>query len=214
MKSREGVDTMRRCWSAGFAVGVLLLSAAMIAQAPAAGQAGRRGGGAGAPAAPPMALTVAGFPDGGVMMGRYTVSVEKPVSPPMSWTNVPAGTQSFVMHLRDPDVTRNRTAEDQMHWLLWNIPGTATSLPEGITEAAELADGTRQVSASGRVYRVPGAAANAPMHHYTFELFALDIKLEVPNAGDPFEVRKAVLEAMSGHVLGKAAYVGLYHRSP
>ena len=47
-------------------------------------------------------------------------------SPAMSWTNVPAGTRSFVLHFHDPDVSINRTTATQVHWLVWGIPGTAT----------------------------------------------------------------------------------------
>lgn len=192
----------------------IVLAVGVIATAQAPAQGGRRGGGPGGPVAPPLQLTVSGFADGTVIPPQFTASSQKPVSPAMTWTNVPAGTQSFVIHLRDPDVTRNKTAEDQMHWMLWNIPGTATGIPEGVAQAPELPDGTRQASASGLgVFRAPGAPATGPVHHYTFELFALDTKLDVANTGDPFEVRKAVLDAMSGHVLGKAAYVGLFHRT-
>ena len=80
--------------------------------------------------------------------------------------NVPPGTQSFVLHMRDPDVARNRGTEDQVHWLVWNIPGTATGLPENVPKGADLADGSRQIGASGPVYR-PGRAgqrSHAPLH--------------------------------------------------
>jgi hypothetical protein len=64
--------------------------------------------------------------------------------------------------------------------------------------------GTTQIQA----YRGPGAPAIAPMHHYTLELFALDQKLDLPaNAA-----RADVMKAMDMHVVGKAAYVGLYHQ--
>jgi hypothetical protein len=43
--------------------------------------------------------------------------------------------------MRDPDVARNRGTEDQVHWLVWNIPGTATGLPEGVPKGATLPDG-------------------------------------------------------------------------
>ena len=134
------------------------------------------------------------------------------MSPELSWRNVPPGTQSFVLHMRDPDVARNRSTEDQIHWLVWNIPGTATGLPEGVPEGADLPDGSRQISASGPVYRGPGARASGPRHHYTFEVYALDIPLDVQPGADAWETRTRVFEAMDGHVLGKAVYVGLFRR--
>ena len=116
----------------------------------------------GQPAAPPrpaMTLTTTAFPDGDPIPAKYTQAGEQ-VSPALNWGNVPPGTQSFVLHMHDPDVARNKTTEDQVHWLVWNIPGTATGLPENVPKGAELPDGMRQISASGPVYRGPGAPAN------------------------------------------------------
>ena len=68
----------------------------------------------------------------------------------------------------------------------------------------------RQISASGPQYRGPGAAANGPLHHYTFEVYALDTKVDVaPSANAQpmtaaLETRAAVMKAMQAHVLGKA----------
>jgi phosphatidylethanolamine-binding protein (PEBP) family uncharacterized protein len=81
-----------------------------------------------------------------------------------------------------------------------------------VPQGAERPDGSRQISASGPVYRGPGAPATGPMHHYTFEIFALDTKLDVPAAADAFETRVNVMKAMQGHILGKAVYVGLFRR--
>jgi Raf kinase inhibitor-like YbhB/YbcL family protein len=164
-----------------------------------------------APPRPPLTLTTTAFPDGGRIPVKYTQAGEQ-VSPVLTWSSVPPGTQSFVLHMRDPDVARNRTTEDQVHWLVWNIPGTATGLPEGVPKGAQLADGSRQISASGEVYRGPGAPATGPLHHYTFELFALDTKIDRPAGADAWATRTAVYDAMQGHVLGKAVYVGLFRR--
>src|SRR5687767_15532592 len=100
----------------------------------AAGQAPQ--GAAPAPA-PPMVLSVSGFPDGGQIPVRFSQAAEgaapgEGTSPAMTWTNAPVGTQSFVLHMHDLDVARNRTTDDQAHWLVWNIPPTVTSLPEGV----------------------------------------------------------------------------------
>jgi Raf kinase inhibitor-like YbhB/YbcL family protein len=197
-------------WTISLMASGAIAIAAIGAQAPAApaGQGGQRAGG---PAAPPMVLTTPAFTDGGVIPNRYT-QVEKQVSPALNWTNAPAETQSFVLHMHDPEVSRNKTVDDQVHWLVWNIPATAKGLPEGVPEGAQLPDGSRQISASGTVYRGPGAGANGPMHHYTFEVFALDTKIDVPNGTDAWEVRKAVMNAMNGHIIGKAVYMGLFKR--
>jgi Raf kinase inhibitor-like YbhB/YbcL family protein len=172
---------------------------------------------AGAPPAPAMVLTVQGFPDGGEIPVRFSQAAPgaapgEGTSPAMSWTNVPAGTQSFVLNMRDLDVARNRTTEDQAHWVVWNIPASATSMREGVPRGSQLADGSFQISATGPVYRGPGAPATGPRHHYMFELYALDIKLDVAPTADAFETRAKVMQAMQGHVLGKAVYGGLFRR--
>jgi Raf kinase inhibitor-like YbhB/YbcL family protein len=181
---------------------------ALAAQTPAGG--GQPAAGA-QPPGPPLTLTTPAFQDGREIPVKYTQAGEQ-VSPALNWTNVPPNTQSFVLHMRDPDVARNRGTEDQVHWLVWNIPGTATGLPEGVPKGEQLQDGSRQISASGPVYRGPGAPASGPLHHYTFELYALDTKLDVTPGADAWETRTTVWSAMQGHVLGKAVYVGLFRR--
>ena len=188
---------------------VLSIAASVVAQ--------QRGG---APAAPPMTMTVSGFADGSQIPVRFSqaapgVAPGEGTSPGITWSNVPAGTQSFVLNMRDMDVARNKTTDDQAHWVVWNIPATATGLPEGVPKGAQLADGAYQISATGQMYRGPGAPANGPQHHYMFELFALDTKLDVqPATGEnaAFDTRANVMKAMQGHILGKAVYGGLFKR--
>jgi len=176
---------------------------------------GQRGGAP--PAGPPMTLAIPAFPDGSQIPVKFSQAAEgaapgEGTSPAISWANAPAGAQSFVLHMHDMDVARNKTTDDQVHWLVWNIPGTATGLPEGVAKGAQLSDGSYQVSATGPVYRGPGAPATGPMHHYMFEVFALDTKLDVQPTADAFETRANVLKAMQGHILGKAVYGGLFRR--
>jgi len=164
-----------------------------------------------------MTLTVSGFPDGGQIPVKFSQAAPgaapgEGTSPAMSWSNAPAGTLSFVIHMHDLDVSRSRTTDDQAHWVVWNIPASKTGLPEGVPRGAQLADGSYQVSATGPVYRGPGAPANGPMHHYMFEIYALDVMLDVKPAADAFETRATVLRAMQGHVLGKGVYGGLFRR--
>ena len=178
--------------------------------------AGQRGG-APAAAAPAMTMAVTGFPDGGQIPVRFSQAAEgaapgEGTSPAISWQNAPAATQSFVLNMHDMEVSRNRTTDDQAHWVVWNLPATTTGLPEGVPKGAQLANGAYQVSATGQVYRGPGAPANGPPHHYMFEVFALDIKVDVTPTADAFETRANVFKAMQGHILGKAVYGGLFKR--
>ncbi|MQA29530.1 MAG: YbhB/YbcL family Raf kinase inhibitor-like protein [Luteitalea sp.] len=180
--------------------GILTFVTAPLAQAPAQPSS-----------TPAMTLTTPAFPDGDPIPVRYTQAGEQ-VSPELRWTNTPPGTQSFLLHMHDPDVARNKTTDTQVHWLVWNIPASATGLPENVPKGESLADGSRQISASGPVYRGPGAPATGPPHHYTFEIYALDTKLDVPTGSDAFETRANIMKAVQGHVLGKAVYVGLFRR--
>ena len=194
-----------------------ILLSGFLAALPAAAQQPAAGATPAAPAAPAMVLTVQGFPDGGEIPVKFSqaapgVAPGEGLSPAMSWINVPAGTQSFVINMRDLDVARNKTTEDQAHWVVWNIPGTAKGMTEGQPKGAQLPDGSYQFSATGQMYRGPGAAATGPRHHYMIELYALDTKLDVQPAADAFESRTKVFAAMQGHVLGKAVYGGLFKR--
>jgi Raf kinase inhibitor-like YbhB/YbcL family protein len=182
-------------------------------------QAGQQtpAGRGGSPAGPPLMLSTTAFPDGGQIPIKFSQAAPgaapgEGTSPALTWTNAPAGTRSFVLHMHDMDVARNRTTDDQVHWLVWNIPGTSTGLPEGVPRGARLADGSYQTSATGQVYRGPGAAATGPLHHYVFELLALDTELAMEPVGDAFETRTALMKAIQGHVLGKAVYMGFFRR--
>ena len=201
---------------------IALLATGLHAAPQAQGGGGQRGGGggrgAGAPAgapgggAAPMRLMSNSFIDGGAIPLKYTQAGEQ-ASPQLAWANAPMGTQSYVLHMHDMEGARNKTTEDQLHWLVWNIPAETRALPEGVP-MGDLKDGSHQTSATGNgVYRGPGAPANGPYHHYVFELFALDTKIDVPaNPADPFDTRAKVLAAIQGHVLGKAVYLGFFRR--
>lgn len=188
-----------------------------VAQAPQGGPPGAGGGGQGrgggrGPQAPPLLMTTTAFEDGGVIPAKYVGQMG--VSPELKWSQVPMGTQSFVLLMHDPEPVLQRGLMDVTHWLVWNIPGTSTGLPEGVQPAAEMPDGTRQASLRSNGYMGPGAPAG-PYHHYTFELYALDTKLDAAAPASPQQTgdtRKAVMAAMEGHILGKAVLVGRFHQ--
>src|SRR3981081_3782090 len=119
----------------------LLLFSMMIVSTPflLSAQAGRGG----QPAPPAMTLTIPGFSDGGQIPVKFSqaapgVAVGEGTSPAMNWANVPPGTQSFFLHMHDMDLARNKTTDDQAHWVLWNIPATATGLPAGVPKGSQL----------------------------------------------------------------------------
>jgi Raf kinase inhibitor-like YbhB/YbcL family protein len=189
--------------------------ASTVAQAPAPGAQGGGGQGRGrGPQTPPLIMTTTAWEDGGVIPNKYTMAAgPMAVSPELKWSQVPMGTQSFVLLLHDPEPVLNKGSKmDITHWLIWNIPGTSTGLAEGVP-SGELPDGSRQISLRGNAYMGPGAPAG-PYHHYTFELYALDTRLDVPQGApqQAADTRTAVVNAMDGHVLGKAVLVARFHQ--
>jgi Raf kinase inhibitor-like YbhB/YbcL family protein len=187
---------MRLAWT------ILIVCAAgrALAQQPAQPRAQAR---------PGLMLTTTAFEDGGVIPNRYTQSDANPVSPKLDWTNVPDGVLSFALIMHDLDTAPQKNAMDYMHWMVLNIPASATGLPEAVPATAALPDGTVQARVSrNRVgYMAPGAPVG-PYHHYALELFALDIKLELGSDA----TRADVLKVMEGHVVAKAALIGRYHK--
>ena len=183
---------------------VMGVSSAASAQAPAA------------PAAPPsgmhpvlMGLTSTSFEDGGILPDRYTAKAVPPGgSPALAWTSAPAGTKSFTLVMHDSDVVVGKSTADNTHWVAFNIPATTTSLPEGVPKVPTLPDGTVQIKVQGPYgYRPPGAPAGV-YHHYIFEIYALDTKLDLTAEA----TRVDVMKAMDGHVLDRGTLVGRFHR--
>ena len=183
----------------------LAMSATAFAQAPAGQPAAAR-----PPAGPGLTLTTTAFEDGGVIPVKYTSADPKGVSPELKWTNVPAGTVTFALIFHDPDVAIQKRIGDVLHGMWFNIPGTSTGFAEGLAAGPALPDGTVQAKnlRGQNAYMGPGAGAAGPMHHYTFELFALDTKLELTADA----TRDDVLKAIDGHILGKGVLVGRFKR--
>jgi Raf kinase inhibitor-like YbhB/YbcL family protein len=179
---------------------MLAVAVGIAAQAPP----GQGGGGARGPAAPPFTMTMS-FPDG-AQLPQKNSALGAMLSPEINWTNAPKTTVSFVLSMDDNDFSRNKTTEGMLHWFVWNIPGTATGLPEGVP-MGQLSNGAYQISASGQMYRAP--AGPGRQHHYVFWLLALDTKIDV-QPGDPFDTRAAVMKALQGHIVGRSTYVTVF----
>jgi Raf kinase inhibitor-like YbhB/YbcL family protein len=163
------------------------------------------------PGKPRLTLTTTAFEDGGIIPNKYTMAAAgAAVSPKLMWTYVPEGTVSFALILRDPDTSLTKSTNEVLHWMIFNIPGTARELPEGVATQAQLPDGSIQSLNQGKTvgYMGMGAGAAGPYHHYTFELFALDTKLSF----GPEATLDDVMKAMDGHILMKGVLVGRFHR--
>src|SRR3974377_2117313 len=184
--------------------GYVTVLATLLAANALAQEKGKKG-----PPPPAMRLMSSAFADGSVIPDKYTQAGQS-ISPELTWSNVPPGTATFVLLFHDPDVALQKKLDDVTHWLVFNIPGTATSLEEGIKEGATVANGGVQAKnlRGTNAYMGPGAPATAPENTYTFELFALDTKLDL----GPDATRADVMKAIDGHIIGKAVYEGRFHR--
>ncbi len=134
----------------------------------------------------------------------------KDVSPPLSWSGVPSGTKSLALIVSDPDAPDPANPRmTWVHWVLYNLPATATALPEGAGGSPELLPtGTRQgVNDWGRT-GYGGPCPPIGRHRYFFRLYALDCVM--PDLG-PIDM-KGLVEAMKGHVLGEAELMGTYQK--
>jgi Raf kinase inhibitor-like YbhB/YbcL family protein len=159
-----------------------------------------------------IALTSPAFADGGLIPARHA-QAGRDVSPPLAWRGAPDSVRSYVLLVHDLDAVTADGNDPLPHWMVWNIPGSATSLPEGMPSGAQREGGVRQMSVSGPYYRGPAAPSDGPAHHYVFELYALDITLSVPAEGlSTAATRDALRAAMAGHVRGKGVLVGRYAR--
>jgi len=184
--------------------------AASAAQTPPPAGQRQGGGGRGRGGVQVMTLSTPAWVDGAVMPVKYTQAGEE-VSPPLTWSDPPATAQSFVLIVHDADAVNGDGVLGTLHWMVWNIPASSRGLPEDVPQGAELPDGSRQIAATGPNYRGPAAPATGPEHHYVFDLYALDVKIDVaPTGASVAQTRAAVMAAMAGHVRGKATLVGRF----
>jgi Raf kinase inhibitor-like YbhB/YbcL family protein len=195
---------------------VVTLSCGILASAQA--PAGGRGG----PPRPVLSVTSSAFPDGGEVPVRNAGRGEnKSPAFEFHWNlgtnpaSAPDTLQTYAVVFHDIENSSNKTTTDTLHWTAFNIPGSAKGIPEGLA-SGDLPDGTingpgimagRGGNPAG--YFGPGAGPG-PIHHYVFEFYALDTKLDLTAKS----TRDELMKAMDGHIIGKAAYFGRFHAQP
>lgn len=127
------------------------------------------------------------------------------LSPPLAWTDPPAGTKSFALIVDDPDAPLGMW----VHWVLYNLPAASRSLAEHLPASDPMVDGSRQ---GLNDFRRLGYGGPCPppgsAHRYVFKLYALDAALTLP----PRATKAQLERAMDGHILAKAELIGLYQR--
>ena len=127
------------------------------------------------------------------------------ISPALAWNDPPAATQSFALIADDPDAP----VGTWVHWVLFDLPANARSLPQNVPKQEQLADGSRQGRNDFRKigYSGPCPPPGKP-HRYFFKLYALDTKLNL----QPGATKKDVERAMRGHILAQGEWMGRYAR--
>jgi Raf kinase inhibitor-like YbhB/YbcL family protein len=191
---------------------LVVLAASGIAAGPQGGGGGQR------PAAappPPLRLASTDISDGKPIPAKFTCAAgADAVSPALQWAQAPRATASFALIVHDIEPRPRKGVDDILHWMVWNMPAGANSLPQSVSPAsADLPDGSHQTNGApgnGNFgYRPPCPPQEVPVpHHYVFELFALDEKLDLPATA----TRADVLKAMDGHIAGHASFVAPFNR--
>jgi Raf kinase inhibitor-like YbhB/YbcL family protein len=167
-------------------------------------------------------ITSSAFKDGGIIAVKYighlvlksgntqqTDCGGENVSPPLAWTNVPAGAKSFALVIFDPDGAKGSGA---VHWVMYGMAGDRRSIPEGFGDK-ESSDYTGGTSSSGNHTYMGPCAMPGHTNHYIFSLYALDLDPKALSAG---LTRDQFLAQTKGHVLDVGSIVGRapsHHRS-
>lgn len=153
-------------------------------------------------------LTSSAFAHGQAVPRDHTCDGDD-LSPPLAWEGLPPGTESLVLIVDDPDAPDPAAPKmTWVHWILYNIPPSTTSLAPGVSRA-DLPPGTRQGLNDWKRIVYGGPCPPIGRHRYFHKLYALDVQL--PDLGTP--TKAALEEAMADHILASAELVGTYERA-
>ncbi len=152
-----------------------------------------------------MQITSTAFEEGATIPKQYTGD-GKDVSPPLRWSDAPAGTKSFALICDDPDAPRK---EPWVHWVLFNLPADTKELPEGVPTKETLTSAAKQGKNDfGNIgYGGPAPPKGKP-HRYYFKIYALDAMLDLKEGA----TKQQLEAAMKGHILAQGQVIGTYSR--
>jgi hypothetical protein len=154
-----------------------------------------------------LTLTSPAFTQGGGIPARHTCEGAD-VSPALAWSNVPHNAKSLVLIVDDPDAPDPAAPRmTWVHWVLYNLPPSASGLPEGVGRDA-LPKGTVEGLTDYKRTGWGGPCPPIGRHRYFFKLYALDVLL----ATTPRQTKAQVERAMAGHVVAQAELVGTYEK--
>lgn len=156
----------------------------------------------GPPRLVPLLIESTAFADGAVVPPKFSACGDN-VQPDFTISNAPEGVVSYAIIFHDVDVALNGNVDDVLHWAAWNIPGNTTHIAEGKLPEGSV-QGKNIRGQNGHLG--PGAPPGPRYHHYVFEFYALNARLDLPDSA----TRAELLAAMNGKVLAKAGYVGRF----
>jgi Raf kinase inhibitor-like YbhB/YbcL family protein len=184
------------CWKTTLLGGVLFILGGVVISGESEGGQGMS-----------MKIESSAFAHNGDIPQRFTCDGQD-LSPPLTWSGVPEDAKSLVLIVDDPDAPDPKAPKTTwVHWVLYNIPASASGLPEGVSSAA-LPAGTAEGINDWKRTGYGGPCPPTGRHRYFHKLYALDTVL--PGLNKP---TKAQLEkAMQGHILAQAELIGLYQR--
>src|SRR5215208_1044251 len=152
-----------------------------------------------------MRISSTAFSDQSVIPDLYTCEGAD-ISPPLAWSDLPAGSKSLALIVDDPDAPDPAAPKmTWVHWVLYNLPATTGDLPQG---AKPLPAGTKE---GLNDWKRPGYGGPCPpigRHRYFHKLYALDTVL--PDLQQPTKAK--LEEAMRGHILAEARLMGTYQK--
>ncbi len=156
---------------------------------------------------PTLDVTSVGFANGGPIPRHFTQDGDD-VSPPIQWSGVPSAAREIVLCCEDPDAPATRP---YLHWLARAIDPKTVELQENVEKVKSPATASMIQARNGAKrlgYAGPAPPLGHGVHHYHFQVFALDLRLALDDNAD----RDTITDAMRGHVLAYGELVGIYER--
>ena len=148
-------------------------------------------------------VTSSAFTEGAMIPKKYTCD-DRNISPPLTWTEGPADTKSYVLIADDPDAP----VGTWVHWVLFNIPANTRELPENVAPEKTLAYGEKHGKNGWGNIGYGGPCPPSGTHRYYFKLYALNTSLNLEAGATKADLEKA----MQGHVLAEGQLMGKYKR--
>ena len=151
-----------------------------------------------------MQMASKAFQDGAAIPQKYTCEGED-ISPALEWTSVPDEAMTLALISDDPDAPDGTW----VHWVLYNVPAHILEIAENLPREGQLENGIMQGQNDFKNIGYGGPCPPSGTHRYVFKLFALDKELEL----QPGATKRQLLQAMEGHILDRAQFMGTYSKT-